>query len=167
MLRILCYAVRLRCTINGYHRCNLSPYPVQEVIELYFQDSAAKLERLSTKLSESTPDYAEVDALVHQFKGSSASFGAQAITQRCVQVKPNKLQVTRGLPWTRSIGYSFKLRQIFNEFLGMEDKGMESKHPCEMDYSCKEIFYKNIAASIARHLTYLLLCLPMSNWESC
>lgn len=59
---------------------------MQEVVELYFQDSAVKLERLSARLSESPPDYPEVDALVHQFKGSSASFGAQTITQHCVQV---------------------------------------------------------------------------------
>ena len=61
---------------------------MQEVIELYFQDSAAKLDRLSAKLAGSRPDYSEVDALVHQFKGSSASFGAQTITQHCVQVQP-------------------------------------------------------------------------------
>lgn len=59
---------------------------LQEVVELYFQDSAAKLDRLSAKLAEAPPDYSEVDALVHQFKGSSASFGAQTITQHCVQV---------------------------------------------------------------------------------
>lgn len=59
---------------------------LQEVVELYFQDSAVKLERLSARLAETPPDYSEVDALVHQFKGSSASFGAQTITQHCVQV---------------------------------------------------------------------------------
>lgn len=64
-----------------------NPNFVKEVIELYFQDSAAKLDRLSAKLAESTPDYSEVDALVHQFKGSSASFGAQTITQHCVQLR--------------------------------------------------------------------------------
>lgn len=60
---------------------------MQEVIELYFQDSAAKLDRLSAKLADSKPNYSEVDALVHQFKGSSASFGAQTITHHCVQVR--------------------------------------------------------------------------------
>ena len=66
--------------------CQMSSACVQEVIELYFQDSAAKVDRLSAKLAEPSPDYSEVDALVHQFKGSSASFGAQTITQHCVQV---------------------------------------------------------------------------------
>ena len=55
-------------------------------MELYFQDSAAKLDKLAARLAESPPDYADVDALVHQFKGSSASFGAQTIAQLCVQV---------------------------------------------------------------------------------
>jgi histidine-containing phosphotransfer protein len=64
-----------------------NPNFVKEVVELYFQDSAVKLERLSARLAESPPDYSEVDALVHQFKGSSASFGAQTITQYCVQLR--------------------------------------------------------------------------------
>lgn len=59
---------------------------VQEVVELYFQDSASKLERLAATIASSPPNYTEIDALVHQFKGSSASFGAQSIAQLCVQV---------------------------------------------------------------------------------
>ena len=64
----------------------LLPCLQQEVVELYFQDSGTKLENLTAKLADARPDYAEIDALVHQFKGSSASFGAHAIAQMCVQV---------------------------------------------------------------------------------
>lgn len=60
-----------------------NPDFVQEVVELYFEDSASKLEKLSTKLQDVSPDYTAIDQLVHQFKGSSASFGAQAIAQAC------------------------------------------------------------------------------------
>lgn len=60
-----------------------NPDFVQEVVELYFEDSASKLEKLNTKLQEVTPDYNGIDQLVHQFKGSSASFGAHAIAQAC------------------------------------------------------------------------------------
>ena len=60
-----------------------NPDFVQEVVELYFEDSASKLEKLSTKLQDDSPDYTGIDQLVHQFKGSSASFGAQAIAQAC------------------------------------------------------------------------------------
>ena len=60
-----------------------NPDFVQEVVELYFEDSATKLEKLNIKLQDATPDYNAIDQLVHQFKGSSASFGAQAIAQAC------------------------------------------------------------------------------------
>ena len=53
-------------------------------------DSAAKLDKLSKKLTSFPPEYAEVDALVHQFKGSSASFGAQALAMLCVQVSSHQ-----------------------------------------------------------------------------
>ncbi len=38
-------------------------------------------------LSVPEPDFGELDQLVHQFKGSSASLGAKAITQLCVQLR--------------------------------------------------------------------------------
>lgn len=60
-----------------------NPDFVQEVVELYFEDSAVKLEKLNSKLQDATPDYNAIDQLVHQFKGSSASFGAIAISQAC------------------------------------------------------------------------------------
>lgn len=56
-------------------------------MQLYFVDSAQKLERLDAKLQSANPDYHEIDQLVHQFKGSSASFGAQAIAQLCVSLR--------------------------------------------------------------------------------
>lgn len=56
-------------------------------MQLYFDDSAQKLNRLTEKLQSATPDYQEIDQLVHQFKGSSASFGAQAIAQLCVSLR--------------------------------------------------------------------------------
>ena len=60
-----------------------NPDFVQEVVELYFEDSTSKLEKLSAKLQDDNPDYSAIDQLVHQFKGSSASFGAQAVAQAC------------------------------------------------------------------------------------
>lgn len=64
-----------------------NPDFVQEVVELYFEDSAAKLEKLSSKLEGPVPDYNTIDQLVHQFKGSSASFGAQEIAQSCAKFR--------------------------------------------------------------------------------
>jgi len=51
---------------------------VAEVVELYFEDSAGKVDKLEAKLAAPAPDFNEVDQLVHQFKGSSASFGGGA-----------------------------------------------------------------------------------------
>lgn len=57
------------------------------MVELYFEDSAGKIEKLEAKLSEQMIDFNEVDQLVHQFKGSSASFGAHAMAQVCVKLR--------------------------------------------------------------------------------
>lgn len=64
-----------------------NPDFVAEVVELYFEDSAGKLEKLDAKLAAPVPDFNEVDQLVHQFKGSSASFGAQGLATLCVQAR--------------------------------------------------------------------------------
>ena len=63
-----------------------NPDFVAEVVELYFEDSAGKLDKLEAKLAAPTPDFNDIDQLVHQFKGSSASFGAQKLAALCVQV---------------------------------------------------------------------------------
>ena len=64
-----------------------NPDFVQEVVELYFTDSASKLEKLGARLAEPEVDYNEIDQITHQLKGSSASFGAQANANLCVQVR--------------------------------------------------------------------------------
>jgi len=65
-----------------------NPHFVAEVVELYFEDSGSKLEKLDAQLSsQGPPDFNAVDQLVHQFKGSSASFGAQQIAQLCVHLR--------------------------------------------------------------------------------
>uniref|UniRef100_A0A7S3QPF2 Histidine-containing phosphotransfer protein n=1 Tax=Dunaliella tertiolecta TaxID=3047 RepID=A0A7S3QPF2_DUNTE len=58
-----------------------------EVIQLYFEDSATKIESIHRMLQAPEPDFQELDQLVHQFKGSSASLGARAITELCVQLR--------------------------------------------------------------------------------
>lgn len=64
-----------------------NPDFVQEVVELYFEDSASKLDKLGAKLATDAVNFNEVDGLVHQFKGSSASFGAQTIAALCVHLR--------------------------------------------------------------------------------
>ncbi len=54
---------------------------------MYFEDSASKLDKLDARLRENPVDFNEIDLLVHQFKGSSASFGAHAMAKLCVQLR--------------------------------------------------------------------------------
>jgi histidine-containing phosphotransfer peotein len=63
-----------------------NPNFVAEVVDLYFVDSEQKLIKLEAKLAEPVVDFNDVDQLVHQFKGSSASFGAQTIAAICYSV---------------------------------------------------------------------------------
>lgn len=79
-----------------------NPNFIDEVTSLYFEDSAGKLDKLRAKLSVDAPDYGELDQIVHQLKGSSASFGASAVAQHCVQVLlptlfPSLLPLARSL----------------------------------------------------------------------
>lgn len=57
------------------------------MIELYFEDSSGKIEKLDALLRAPAVDFVQVDQLVHQFKGSSASFGAHSMAASCVQLR--------------------------------------------------------------------------------
>jgi HPt (histidine-containing phosphotransfer) domain-containing protein len=54
---------------------------------LYFEDSVQKIDRMAAMLSSSAPDFKELDQLVHQFKGSSASLGAATMAQLCIRMR--------------------------------------------------------------------------------
>ena len=64
-----------------------NPDFVTEVVQLFFEDSASKIERIGVMLSAPDPDFTELDHLVHQFKGSSASLGARMIEQLCIRLR--------------------------------------------------------------------------------
>lgn len=64
-----------------------NPDFVQEVVQLYFEDSVQKIERVGAILNSGSPDYNELDQIVHQFKGSSASLGASMIAQLCIKFR--------------------------------------------------------------------------------
>ncbi|KAK2978564.1 hypothetical protein RJ640_006683, partial [Escallonia rubra] len=61
-----------------------NPDFVIEVVSLFFEDSEKLLNNLATALQQHIVDYKQVDALVHQFKGSSSSIGAQRVKNACV-----------------------------------------------------------------------------------
>lgn len=64
-----------------------NPDFVSEVVQLYFEDSQVKIEKVYQLLSQPVPDYDELDQIVHQFKGSSASLGASYIAQLCIKLR--------------------------------------------------------------------------------
>ncbi|XAR58502.1 hypothetical protein NMG60_11013925 [Bertholletia excelsa] len=61
-----------------------NPVFIVEVVSLFFDDSEKLLNNLATALQQPIVDYKQVDAHVHQFKGSSASIGAQRVKNVCV-----------------------------------------------------------------------------------
>ncbi|XP_028126924.1 histidine-containing phosphotransfer protein 1-like [Camellia sinensis] len=61
-----------------------NPEFVVEVVSLFFEDSQRLLNNLASALQQQIVDYKQVDAHVHQFKGSSSSIGAQRVKNVCV-----------------------------------------------------------------------------------
>jgi histidine-containing phosphotransfer peotein len=72
-----------------------NPDFVAEVVDLFFQDSVTKIDRMGQLVQTLAPDYNELDQLVHQFKGSSASLGAQQISKLCVHLRESCQQRDR------------------------------------------------------------------------
>ncbi|PSR86276.1 Histidine-containing phosphotransfer protein [Actinidia chinensis var. chinensis] len=60
-----------------------NPEFVAEVVSLFFEDSENLLNNLANALQQQIVDYKQVDAHVHQFKGSSSSIGAQRVKNVC------------------------------------------------------------------------------------
>ncbi|PSS06252.1 Histidine-containing phosphotransfer protein [Actinidia chinensis var. chinensis] len=61
-----------------------NPEFVAEVVSFFFEDSENLLNNLANALQQQIVDYNQVDAHVHQFKGSSSSIGAQRVKNVCV-----------------------------------------------------------------------------------
>lgn len=64
-----------------------NPDFVREVAELYFDDGAPKIARVAQLLAAPSVDFPELDAVVHQFKGSSASLGAGGMARVCIRMR--------------------------------------------------------------------------------
>ena len=54
---------------------------------LYFEDAAKKLKQMREMISGAPVDFSALDSTVHQFKGSSASFGAAEMTNLCISMR--------------------------------------------------------------------------------
>ncbi|CAL0300565.1 unnamed protein product [Lupinus luteus] len=61
-----------------------SPDFVIEVITMFFADSENLINNMKQALEQTPVDFRQVDAHVHQYKGSSASVGAARVKNVCV-----------------------------------------------------------------------------------
>ncbi|XP_028762258.1 histidine-containing phosphotransfer protein 1 [Neltuma alba] len=64
-----------------------SPDFVKEVVTMYFDDSEKLIDNMKKILTQAPVDFKQVDAHVHQFKGSSASIGAARIKNICMKFR--------------------------------------------------------------------------------
>ncbi|KAG6429160.1 hypothetical protein SASPL_107203 [Salvia splendens] len=72
-----------------------NPDFVCEVVSLFFDDSEKLLNNLATALQQQVVDFKQVDAHVHQFKGSSSRLSAHLILRsQCVDQNGNEIIIT-------------------------------------------------------------------------
>ncbi|KAI3727282.1 hypothetical protein L1987_67095 [Smallanthus sonchifolius] len=64
-----------------------NPNFVEEVVTLYYRDSARFLSNLDQALEKRPLDFSKLDNLMHQFKGSSTSIGAKKVKTECTHFR--------------------------------------------------------------------------------
>ncbi|CAA3000505.1 histidine-containing phosphotransfer 4-like [Olea europaea subsp. europaea] len=63
-----------------------NPNFVEEVVKLFYTDSARFIRNIELALDNSTHhDFEKLDDIMHQFKGSSSSIGAEKVKRECTQ----------------------------------------------------------------------------------
>ncbi|OAY36605.1 histidine-containing phosphotransfer protein 4 [Manihot esculenta] len=60
-----------------------NPNFVEEVVTLYYRDSARLILNIEQALERNPLDFNKLDILMHQFKGSSSSIGAKKVKAEC------------------------------------------------------------------------------------
>ncbi|CAK9153498.1 unnamed protein product [Ilex paraguariensis] len=64
-----------------------NPNFVEEVVTLFYRDSARLIQSIDQALDKSTLDFTKLDGYMHQFKGSCSSIGAKKVKSECTQFK--------------------------------------------------------------------------------
>ncbi|KAG6575506.1 histidine-containing phosphotransfer protein 4-like [Cucurbita moschata] len=64
-----------------------NPNFVEEIVTLYYRDSSRLIVSIEQALQKSPLDFNKLDALMHQFKGSSSSIGAKKVKAECTQLR--------------------------------------------------------------------------------
>ncbi|KAI4386993.1 hypothetical protein MLD38_004862 [Melastoma candidum] len=62
-----------------------NPNFVEEIVTLYYRDSARLISSIEQALERSPLDFDKLDNLMHQFRGSSSSIGARKVKAECTQ----------------------------------------------------------------------------------
>eukprot|EP00241_Pyramimonas_parkeae_P009776 CAMPEP_0114242894 /NCGR_PEP_ID=MMETSP0058-20121206/10449_1 /TAXON_ID=36894 /ORGANISM="Pyramimonas parkeae, CCMP726" /LENGTH=143 /DNA_ID=CAMNT_0001355597 /DNA_START=295 /DNA_END=726 /DNA_ORIENTATION=- len=88
-----------------------NPNFVSEMLQLYFEDTGQKLDRLATMIKEESVNLPELDSIFHQLKGSSSSVGAQAMAAACADCREYCQRQDQ-----QSVPYAFeRMMAAFNE----------------------------------------------------
>ncbi|KAJ9179250.1 hypothetical protein P3X46_011060 [Hevea brasiliensis] len=66
-----------------------NPNFVEEVVTLYYRDSARLILNIEQALERNPLDFNKLDILMHQFKGSSSSIGAKKVKAECTFFREN------------------------------------------------------------------------------
>nr|POE61950.1 histidine-containing phosphotransfer protein 5 [Quercus suber] len=64
-----------------------NPNFVEEIVTLFFNDSARLLQNIEQALVSGPIDFPSLDNYMHQFKGSSSSIGAKRVKNECTRFK--------------------------------------------------------------------------------
>ncbi|KDO79904.1 hypothetical protein CISIN_1g032249mg [Citrus sinensis] len=64
-----------------------NPNFVEEVVSLFYSDSARLIQNIEQTLSNRPVDFSRLDDILHQFKGSCSSIGAKKVKDACSQFR--------------------------------------------------------------------------------
>ncbi|PIN26039.1 Two-component phosphorelay intermediate involved in MAP kinase cascade regulation [Handroanthus impetiginosus] len=64
-----------------------NPNFVEEVVTLYYRDSARLVQNIEQALEKNPLDFNKLDGIMHQFKGRSSSIGAKKVKIECTQFR--------------------------------------------------------------------------------
>ncbi|CAH9102851.1 unnamed protein product [Cuscuta europaea] len=92
-----------------------NPDFVLEVVSLFFKDSEILLHNMANALQQQLVDFKQLDAHVHQLKGSSSSIGAQRVKNACIYFGNYCEEKSRD-------GYMRCLQQLNREYILVKKK---------------------------------------------
>lgn len=100
-----------------------NPGFVVDLIHLYHDDASRKIQQIEEMLNQPEIAGQQLDACVHQFKGSSASFGAAEMTKICVEFREachmGDISTCKGITARMREAYG-RLQTVLNEFERLE-----------------------------------------------